>query len=372
MTPFLQPRLVGRRFDRHTIPLEFLRDLAALEEMLVDVAKVEFLRANPNRQRSPRRFNDGVSLNLTAVTEGSAVPVIGIEFAEDSLFPAANHVYFERARDAMIRAIGAAAADQKITEYLPQKILGYFDRFGRSLRADEAVEFDAPDGESPVRLTREIRRKLLFASQVKELTDEVEIRGEVPEADQDDMTFELQMLDGKKVKAPLEPQYLDTVLEAFNAYQSGLRVALRGIGRVNRNGKLVSIESVDEVNVLDPLDVGARLGELGLLTDGWLEGQGVAPKRTGLDWFLDQYNQKYSDELPLPHVYPTPNGGIRLEWLHAQTDASLDVDLTGHRGAWHEVNIATDAEAERALNLDSGEDWTWLCDRLRATSGATA
>ena len=31
---FLRPRLVGRRFDEHTLPLDILKDFSALEEML--------------------------------------------------------------------------------------------------------------------------------------------------------------------------------------------------------------------------------------------------------------------------------------------------------------------------------------------------
>ena len=40
---FLSPRLVGNRFDQHSIPLEVLKDLAALEELIVEVAKWHYL-----------------------------------------------------------------------------------------------------------------------------------------------------------------------------------------------------------------------------------------------------------------------------------------------------------------------------------------
>jgi len=35
---FLRPRLVGRRFDEHSLPLDIRKDFAALEEKLVEVA----------------------------------------------------------------------------------------------------------------------------------------------------------------------------------------------------------------------------------------------------------------------------------------------------------------------------------------------
>ena len=36
--PFLSPRLVGERFVGHAIPLELLKDLAVVEEMIIEVA----------------------------------------------------------------------------------------------------------------------------------------------------------------------------------------------------------------------------------------------------------------------------------------------------------------------------------------------
>src|SRR3954470_3494971 len=104
--PFLRPRLIGERFEGHSIPLEILKDLAVLEEMIVEVAKSEFLKDHPQRRRSPRRFTDGITLKLTATKEGSLVPVISLVISSMSLFPPENQQCFERARDAVVNAIG--------------------------------------------------------------------------------------------------------------------------------------------------------------------------------------------------------------------------------------------------------------------------
>lgn len=371
--PFLRPRLVGARFDGRSIPLEVLKDLAALEEMIVEVAKAQFLQEHPDRQRSPRRFTYGIELKLTGIEDGSAVPVISLFIATVSLFPPESQTYFERARDAVINAIGAAELNQSITNYLPEKTLAYFDRFGRSLREGEAIEFDAPGGRNRVRLTRETRRKLLLASsQVRELSEEIQVRGAVPEVDQDDMTFELQLIDGRKIKAPLTAQHLETILEAFNAYKTGACVLLQGIGRLNRNEKLVGLESVEHVSLLDPLDVLARLDELRLLKDGWLEGQGRAPSATGVDWLADAFSRSYPDDMPLPFVYPMAEGGIRLEWSLDPYDVSLEIDLLGHLGDWHALNLSADEEAEKTLELDQPDQWEWLVAQIQHMAKGSA
>ena len=106
---FLRPRLVGRRFDEHTLPLDILKDFSALEEMLIEVAKRQYLAAHPDRQRTPKGFTKGLELHLTAVEEGSAIPVIALAFA--TLFPSADADYFDQAKDQIVEAIAVEIAD---------------------------------------------------------------------------------------------------------------------------------------------------------------------------------------------------------------------------------------------------------------------
>jgi hypothetical protein len=371
--PFLRPRLIGTRFEGHSIPLEVLKDLAVLEELIVEVAKSEFLKDHPRRQRSPRRFTDGIALKLTAVEDGSAVPVITLSIAATSHFPPENQLYFERARDAMIKAISAAERNQAVTQYLPEKTLGYFDRLGRSLREGEAIEFSSPGLEMPARLTKESRRKLVLASsRVKEMTEEVTVRGSIPEADKDNMTFELQLIDGRKVTAPISAQHSELILEAFNAYEKGSRVLIQGIGRLNRNDKLVGFEAIEHITVLDPLDLPSRLDDLRLLKNGWCEGAGSAPPSSGLDWLTETFTRGFSEDLPLPFVYPTPEGGIRLEWSLDPYDLSLDIDLVTHVAKLHQLNLTSDEEKEEALNLGEDTGWNRLREHIQLLAGVTA
>lgn len=372
--PFLRPRLVGERFEGHSIPLEVLKDLAVLEEMVVEVAKSEFLKDHPQRRRSPRGFTDGITLKLTDIEEGSAVPVISLVIASMSFFPPENQqYYFERARDAVVNAIGAAEQNQPITAYLPEKSLGYFDRLGRSLREGEAMEFSTPAHPNPARLTRETRRRLVLASSsVKELTEETTVRGSIPEADQDNMTFELQLIDGRKVRARMASQHLETILEAFASYRAGARVLMQGIGRLNRNEKLVGFESIEHVSLLDALDVPARLEELRLLKNGWFEGGGSAPTAAGIDWLSHVFTRAYPEELALPYIYPTPEGDVRLEWTLGSHEVSLDIDLAQHRANLHELNLSSDEEHEDELNLDESSEWARLIEQIQRLMGESA
>ena len=117
--------------------------------------------------------------------------------------------------------------------------------------------------------------------------------------------------------------------------------------------------------MLDPLDVDARLDKLATLPDGWLDGEGVAPSRVGLQWFAAKFAELYPCDLHLPHLYPTLEGGVQAEWSMHDHEMDLTVDLERHRGIWDEAGPRNHTYTLE-LNLDSEGDWERFSDRVRA------
>lgn len=369
--PFLKPRLTGTRFDGGAIPLEVLADFAALSEMIVEVAKWRYYEANPGRKRVPRGFTDGISLKLTGVESGSARPVISL-FVTGSILFSAAHPYFVEARHAIVEAVGAAEQNKKITAYLPEQLLGYFDRFGRNLAEGEAIELTGEPGRPPVRLTRETRRKLVLASSANEFTEETFVRGLVHEFDQRAKTFQLTLSNGTILgRIPVESQHYDTVLEASTGFREKLQVRVYGVGRFDRNNRLQEIEKVEYVTLLDPLDIGARIDELKGLGQGWLDGKGHPLAHDGLDWLESSFETHYPSDLPLPCLFPTPEGRVLAEWPRNRKpwSLSLEIDLATRSGVWHALNLDTDAEEATTLNLASADGWEFLGQQVRNLVG---
>lgn len=362
---FLSPRMVGARFDEHAIPLEVLKDLAVLEETIIEIAKWCYLRDNPSRTRSPRGFTEGVALKLTGVGPGSAVPALNLYVESRDLFPMENQRYFELAKKCLTGAIDAAEHDEPITQHLPESLLSYFDRIGRSLRDGESIEFAPEERVRKARLTKATRRKLILASsQVQELTDEVTLRASIPEVDQEKKTFELQIINGPRVPAPLESQHLRTVMEAFNGYKLGARVLLHGVGRFNRFERLQKLESVEHLSLLDPNDIAARVEELKTLRNGWLDGKGFALEKEGLSWITRQFELAFDDGLPLPYIYPTAEGGVQAEWSIGSHEITLEIDIVHHKGEWSALNMCSDKENEKELDLDLESDWRFVSGEI--------
>lgn len=368
--PFLKPRLTGPRFDGGVVPLHVLADFAVLEQMIVDIAKWKFRSENPNRKRVPRGFTDGISLKLTGVEDGRAIPIISLFLAATTLFPPAAKSYFEDARAAIVDSIREAEQGRPITG-LPPRILGYFARFGRSLEPGEAVVFEDAAAGPPARLTQETRHRLVMASSVKEYTGDVVLHGTITGVEVKDEWFNLERSDGTTVKARLTETHFDTILEAFHNYATGqnVRVRVYASGRFDRDRRLNGIESVDQVTVIDPLDVRARVEELKLLRHGWLDGKGVAPPPAFLDWITTAFEERYPDDLRLPYLFPTPAGRVLAEWSLAPWSLSLKIDPATKRGYWHALNLDTDQEAEEEIDLSSADIWTWLAEQVRSTGG---
>lgn len=371
---FLIPRLTGKRFDDHTLPLEILKDFAALEEMIVEVAEWKFLQEHSDRKRV-RNFSKDLELHLSGVEPGSSKPVFVLAFL--GLFPSVNAKYFEQARTEIISAIAQAAQGQ--TPNLPPQFLSYFDRFGRGLREDERMEFDGGNN-AIVALTPDVRKRLVKSSKVEVWTEELTLRGRICEMDQAKGSFHLELKDGTKLQAPTADQHLATVLEAFNDYRNGANVLLQGVVKKDRQDHMKSFESVEHISLLDPLDVTLRLEEIADLKDGWLDGKGIAPNPEKLRWLAKAFDNSFKADLPLPHLYPTPEGNIQAEWSLKDWEVTLEIDLTTHQAMYQAICMTEQAAGqlphasthEHTLAFEENEGWTQLNDALTQVGGAQA
>jgi len=357
---FLEPVLRGERFNAHSVPLEILKDFSALQEMLVEVAKWKYHVANPTRERVPRNFTEGLELHLESVEPGSAKLRIALVFA--GLFAAGNNsVHFEEARAEIVNAIAAAQYGRAPT--MPANLLSYFDRFGRGLREGDSLVF--VEGEREAVLTPEVRKQLIRSAQVGERTDEVSIRARIPEVDQKKNTFEFELRDGSRIKANLGESYRQTVLTAFNSYVEKSFVLVQGVAKMDREDRPRIFESIEHVTLLDPQDVTLRLEELSMLDDGWLDGEGVALHREKLLRLAGMFDRNFDSELPLPYLYPTPEGRIRAEWSLGTWETTLDLDIDGFEGTFQVVNMADADTRELLLPLSDQDGWKRLNSELK-------
>lgn len=207
---------------------------------------------------------------------------------------------------------------------------------------------------------------MVLATTAKEHSNEVSVYGLVHELDLRTRTFQLTLLNGEILsQIPVEHQYDDAVLKAFNGFRDRVKVRIEGTGRFDRDNQLQSIEKIDRLTIIDPLDINARLDEFKLLQTGWLDGKGEALTVEGLNWLATSFSLNYPDDLPSPYLFPTPEGGVLAEWSFEPWAPSLEIELHRKQGIWHALNLETDEETVKALDLTNTDDWKWLVEQLR-------
>ena len=118
-----------------------------------------------------------------------------------------------------------------------------------------------------------------------------------------------------------------------------------------------------------------RLDEFALLERGWAASMqspslgapdyGEPLSADGLAWLAERLCAAYAaHDLPDPHLYPIPEGGVEIEWAVRRNDATLEVDLAQRTAEWHCLNLDTHDSWETALDLADAASWRWLADEL--------
>ena len=135
----------------------------------------------------------------------------------------------------------------------------------------------------------------------------------------------------------------------------------------------------------DRFRIRRRLNHLKALEDGWAdgmqrvdnwgEGYGKAPIPEGLDWLANQMeNHYYDSDLPRPYLYPTPEGGVQIEWRVKTFGVELEIDLSTHKGEWFCTDLKSDDLddfTEEKLDLNDTSSWQWVVSQLRYLSEHT-
>jgi len=365
---FLRPRLLGTRFEKCSLPLDLLKDLSALQELVIEVAKSEYLAENPSRKRSPKGFARDFALHLTELEAGSTIPVI-VAMMPNSLFPEEESSYFEKAKMRVIEAVEDAATGK--APRLASKFLRFFEHLGRSLREGEAMEFTHTNGRS-VALSPIVRKRLLQASQIQEWTEELSLKGRICEIDKANQSFEFELYDGTKLKAPLLELHEVTVLDAVGGYPSNAAANIKGIFRRSRSDRLKSIDQIEHVTLLDPLDIDLQLEEIAQLKDGWLDGEGTAYAPEALRELAKHFDRYFSPNLPLPRLYPMPEGGIQAEWTFGRWEVTLPIQIGSFEVEYQAMQMDTKECRDLDFSLSNAKGWQTLNEQLEAITGGQA
>ncbi len=377
-TAFLTPKLHGGRFEKHAVPLEFLKDLNALQAMVFAVAKQKFRDSNPDRQRLVKGFSSGIELGLSSIETGSVKLVLNLLCAGATLFPSHPSLpFFEEAGEAIVEVIEAAENGQTAPDDFPSEALRIFDRLGKGLKDGETFQLSSPRTGRVGSLTRDVRRKILLSiPEVYDYEEETVLRGSVSGVNWDEQTIQLNMPDGQMFQfhysGPEQTEFVNEIISAKSKLEQGksIKLLLAGTGKFSRQGKLLNFISVEEISFLDPLDIDFRLDELRQLQNGWMDGEGGKLSESGLDWLKTCFDRYFNLGVPIPYIYPRVDGGLSIEWTFPHHEISMEVDLDNKTGYWVALHSKGGEAEDRELNLETEEGWKWIVEQV-TTKGET-
>jgi hypothetical protein len=208
-------------------------------------------------------------------------------------------------------------------------------------------------GGSAAVLTPERRKHLVLAAD-KVYEREIELSGTIGEADWERSTFRLRLADGGTAVIPM-PESFHAQAREFGG-RSRHQVTVRGIATFDSWDKLQKVIAVESLEIQLDYQLSARFDALLALTDGWLDGKGIAPDKMKLGEVAERMAGHYPEQLPLPVIAPTPEGNLLLEW-DAPGDPSVDFDLASMRAAFHAFQPDA-SEFESELSLTTEDSWS--------------
>lgn len=366
----LRPRLTGKRFDKHDIPLAVLKDLASFEGIIRKAAKNAFFRENKDKSRVPPGFLKGFSLNIAGVKEGSAIPEFRIQYDDRELFKdkTLSHKYLEIGINDLYDLMEKASnSDEEITG-ISKEDASELAKIGKSLREDEQIEFVRNGKIIP--FNSRSRLAFLKASRDESISETKHFVGLVIEVDTEKCTFMLRLVSGKSITAKLpsgrDDYYAVTDSLTSSRTQSPRKISMDCVVKSDRKGMVLEVESIEQIALLDARDVPSRLLEFSYLKDGWLEGSGESFDAKNLTLLGDMFSNHYPPEWALPYTYPNENKNIIWEWENDEHSVSLHVSTETFAGEWFDYNNKTDDIFELRFNdLRTKETWDEIIASLK-------
>ena len=250
----------GERFRDHALDLTALTELRQFQKMVAETAKALWRKANPGRERLPRHFEDRTRLCLRRIEEGSAVAPLEVfieEPQQGSLWEP-EPVEVNEAIDLAYRVFGAVHEDTSLPDEFPKELLTEYAQLGQGLSDDEVLEF-APPGKSAVRVTARERERLTALAEPP-YEDEVDVTGQVLEADVRQLRFQLWLDDRTSVQVSFTEEQETEVTTALKDHKM-VRLRARGRGEFTSQGTLQRIIRVDSLDLVQgeeaPFDAAA-------------------------------------------------------------------------------------------------------------------
>ena len=336
----------GGRFDQGGLPTDALVEIAVYNDILVEVSKAIFLRDNPDLDRVPGGFSDKLRLLLTDIRGGSVAPVLQGGSTPDS----EQDIDVRLAADHVAEAIYAASRDQPLPEipgFDPRRLC----KLGRSLRPDEQITFRGRLNRQSV-LNSEVREKLKGLEEEFRRENRRAV-GQITRVNATRSTFTFREAEtGRSYSGRYEEhEHLPILRHSItDKWHEGPYVAIEGEFAQPLTPRKRSKLYLDSISPTDleyehRFDASQdKLHEFMHMDDSWFDDFSKRPSDNAIQSGQRVMHALRASLLPSPKVFPTPEGGISLEWKHSDLRIGVVIYSSGTTGQYFSWNKTTDED----------------------------
>lgn len=347
---FIQPRFVGPRFEEHTLPVSAAQDLAAYEELVIELAKYLYRKGNQDRVRVPKGFAGDIQLHLEKVDEGSARPLLSLVLAGSLVNCIPDEIV--EAKELINKVIATDEGDDLPPEF-PKELYRYFNRIGRSLEKDEAIEW-TPDSAGNKTVLNPGKRKRLVLADQETYEAEIDILGQVEELNTRRKTGVLRTEEYAGVDFEYRDLFQSELTGALGKEETDTYAYLIGIGIFDVNDRLKRITEIESLEIVPHYGLISAIDQLAMLEAGWLEGHGVEFSNENLAWLNEEVTNTFPPGCPYPSVVPTEEGNVSFEWILPQARIELEINFADRQLELYATNVEEGSFVEEIFQSD---DW---------------
>ncbi len=323
-------RYIGARFGGARLPVNVLSDLPAFRDLLVSFAKDIWKESHLDRQRVPKGFDASLTLDLTAIEEGSAVPnlVWSRKTAQATLpgFEDELEAIVEESYSSILELFNGVAQGSTSPELSSEKLRA-LDKFGAGLWKGDRIELQYPSDDRIVFLDAERRKRLITS--VRD-TYKIRLTGFGTLASNSLYGHIIVRTDRGDMSVPVDPQ------EIIDDFDGSLDQSVQYdvLVEVDRADQIRKVLEVFDIGVVDAsIEAGVlkcreRLAEISRLKAGWHHGAALAINPMAIKSAETFINARPSFA-PAINIYPNEEAGVLIELEAGGWDISLEFHLNG-------------------------------------------
>ena len=119
---------------------------------------------------------------------------------------------------------------------------------------------------------------------------------------------------------------------------------------------------VKEVEAFPNYEMATRFDSITSLEEGWHNGEGGSLATEAMQGIAEKITSTYPDTWPLPHIYPTQDGTLLLEW-DVSDSPSVEINAVTNQARY--CDLAMEDDSEELFELNNDEGWKALFDFLQ-------